>query len=187
MEGDSLSECASARSRQFQSTPSHGGRRSNAALITSSSVFQSTPSHGGRLGVRSLKFLRALFQSTPSHGGRRSGHSLLFSSTCFNPRPHMEGDPAPPLLGRLCPVSIHALTWRATADQHEQQGRHNVSIHALTWRATCGADISGHCRSSFNPRPHMEGDGSEWQDGLKPSVSIHALTWRATKLHCAER
>ena len=87
-----------------------------------------------RLQVCSAMFRR--FQSTPSRGGRPEG----------------DGYEKPCVL-----VSIHALTRRATAFEIAQGITAEVSIHALTRRATlCKAiEISN---SSFNPRPHAEGD-----------------------------
>ena len=55
-------------------------------------------------------------------------------------------------------VSIHALTWRATYPPKVPVMQMWVSIHALTWRATTLKLIVHAVTSSFNPRPHMEGD-----------------------------
>jgi len=102
-------------SQQFQSTPAHGGRRTQGQpfaclpavsihartrratplewLVYIILVFQSTPAHGGRPRVCLVVFNFTEFQSTPAHGGRQE--FLLVSDT-------------------LEPVSIHARTRRAT-------------------------------------------------------------------------
>ena len=165
----------------FQSTPSHGGRQQAALTKLFVSGFQSTPSHGGRPGYLSRNTAingfnprphmegdldskhRTLanyqFQSTPSHGGRqkmdtRTARDKLFQSTPSHGGRHRLKE----LICILMPVSIHALTWRATT----LMPRYSAMI-------------------CFNPRPHMEGDFIFISRILtETGVSIHALTWRAT-------
>ena len=103
--------------------------------------------------------LYRMFQSTPSHGGRLlpadasapdrivSIHALTWRATAVRSCRLKSGA-----------VSIHALTWRATIVPLLVLPLRCVSIHALTWRATTLFLYFALTRSSFNPRPHMEGD-----------------------------
>src|SRR5437763_1406956 len=77
----------------FQSTPPHGGRRTNATDVSKFCTFQSTPPRGGRLSPLSL---------------RSMGHS-------FNPRPRAGGDVALAIEHPGQVVSIHAPARGATA------------------------------------------------------------------------
>ena len=142
----------------FQSTPSRGGRLVCSCHWVIHGLFQSTPSRGGRHTLHSIYHVTSTFQSTPSRGGRPCRRTLRWSAVGFNPRPHAEGDSLVVNRAEIKPVSIHALTRRATDCDKQRRcfkmfqstpsrgGRHNlqpnplhtlkVSIHALTRRAT---------------------------------------------------
>ena len=147
---------------RFQSTPSHGGRRSAhrcgcgrrhgfnprprtegdtifSVISASGLEFQSTPSHGGRHGTEIKGGSIKTFQSTPSHGGRPPGRRSR----------HRQGS-----------VSIHALARRATYAVRKFEVTQEVSIHALARRATRLRGRRGLPLRCFNPRPRTEGDSS---------------------------
>ena len=135
-EGDNEKQCDNFKPKCFNPRPHAEGDKRQNRSESGFAVFQSTPSRGGRPGASIIFCTSRLFQSTPSRGGRPEG----------------DGYEKPCVL-----VSIHALTRRATAFEIAQGITAEVSIHALTRRATlCKAiEISN---SSFNPRPHAEGD-----------------------------
>ena len=114
MGGDPPRTRTSASRRWFQSTPLHGGRRTELEQIPHCHVFQSTPLHGGRplLGVTSV------------------------ASICFNPRPYMGGDAVSLSQYLRRGVSIHAPTWGAPFGSEHTTAGIVVSIHAPTWGAT---------------------------------------------------
>ncbi len=99
--------------------------------------FQSTHSRGVRpLDDDDLQ-PSLLFQSTHSRGVRLTEHD------CTEVYVH---------------ISIHALTWSATAIS-KSLGEHNsISIHALTWSATGTRRRGEQANCDFNPRTHVECD-----------------------------
>ena len=103
------------------------------------------------------------------------------STESFNPRPHMEGDQTDRVrLQYDNEVSIHALTWRATSNNCEwviyllfqstpshggrQQNKANFRIAQMFQSTPSHGGRRIHLGrlvnrlTSFNPRPHMEGD-----------------------------
>ena len=165
----------------FQSTPSRGGRR---ALFHNNSPLVRVSIHALTRRATILKKCAApisWFQSTPSRGGRQKSIGFMYHILGFNPRPHAEGDRTNHGTGKgALLVSIHALTRRATKLLIVVRPAVMVSIHALTRRATCTTYKGSVCSSSFNPRPHAEGDQLPHGSLLQSFVSIHALTRRAT-------
>ncbi len=123
--------------RRFQSTPSRGGRHivtgrtKEVNEISIHALTRRATQHGGTAAVQ------CGFQSTPSRGGRLYIYVSIFPREDFNPRPHEEGDQTLlPVKGSHLPISIHALTRRATTLYCRQSHTFGISIHALTRRAT---------------------------------------------------
>ena len=100
---------------RFQSTHSHGVRRSIASGVIGGLMFQSTHSHG----VRHIE--GSIYRNT----SRVSIHALTWSATLIQR-----------YIKNYLVVSIHALTWSATLPCYVRECIPGVSIHALTWSAT---------------------------------------------------
>ena len=207
-EGDAVCfECGEPTSKS-QSTPSRGGRRYRGACLLYTKTSQSTPSRGGRrlhrrhqdapasVSIHALTRratgrrdhqVRAAerSQSTPSRGGRLNDPDKLRKQLESQSTPSRGGRRSGvPVSGVREPVSIHALTRRATRPRSAEspwwkrrlnprphaegdeplrgsaQAQQRVSIHALTRRATSSVGRWSPVPRCLNPRPHAEGDTS---------------------------
>ena len=145
-------------SRVFQSTHSHGVRRSVDNSTLKLNKFQSTHSHGVRLTIRCTFSSNPKFQSTHSHGVRLQIAISALRFTCFNPRTHMECDATTycyrPDVCRFNPrthmecdnvLALMIPIKSSFQSTHSHGVRH---IHRLD-------NIFANC---FNPRTHMECD-----------------------------
>ena len=138
--------------------------------------FQFTPSRGGRLRRRRQPASRFQFQFTPSRGGRHSEFERSLSHGSFNSRPRAEGDGnGAEAVVPLENVSIHALARRATKQVFSAEDLSEVSIHALARRATAErTSVSAAERFQFTPsrggrRNHAEFLGIMSQFQFTPS------------------
>ena len=85
--------------RQFQSTPSRGGRHEQQKGFRSLDKFQSTPSRGGRRPCEwQFWRLKQISIHALTRRATKAGHHDNQHRENFNPRPHEEGD------SLCCPV-----------------------------------------------------------------------------------
>ena len=169
-----------AKTKGFQSTPPHGGRRCRSRQRILRLMFQSTPPHGGRPNHLTTMFSALSFNPRPRMGGDWPEGLRRAWRRRFNPRPRMGGDTPKLKSGKELYVSIHAPAWGATP--------HVVVIvvsgqfqstppHGGRQQQGSGGKGAGY---GFNPRPRMGGDGRRHRGERGGDVSIHAPAWGAT-------
>ena len=141
--------------------------------------FNPRPHMAGDYSVTTVQGTLRCFNPRPHMAGDRPLQRVQAGEASFNPRPHMAGDPADTEPRRMGDVSIHARTWRATAEllPRIDESRFNPRPHMAGDSDSSPAGSRG---NRFNPRPHMAGDHSDTRLRGSAGVSIHARTWRAT-------
>ena len=115
--------------------------------------FNPRPHMEGDSRVNQRNPLNLGFQSTPSHGGR---HDAVF------------------LAYQFVVVSIHALTWRATNFSWNFDWSRSMFQSTPSHGGRPRVATSSISSTSFNPRPHMEGDSDA--DWGTPRVSLFQST-----------
>ena len=157
-EGDLRGSVAFGIGREFQSTPSRGGRPCRRLLLRVAAEISIHALTRRATICATVSQSARLFQSTPSRGGRPFSISRSPSlSHNFNPRPHEEGDRDNKGEQPQTQISIHALTRRATLGNLEALHTRQISIHALTRRATTIARQRSGRQGQFQSTPSRGG------------------------------
>ena len=190
--------------RWFQSTPAHGGRRSNRiaqqhhgrvsihARTRRATCIRCGKLHNGTVSIHArtrrattstgMTCTNAKFQSTPAHGGRRNASTHPYFSGVFQSTPAHGGRRA--YVTIECYAEIEFQSTPAHGGRPERPckdvpGKH-VSIHARTRRATgAGRPKSTNHVVSIHARTRRA-TSPKCAEAYFPHVSIHARTRRAT-------
>ena len=190
------------RVSMFQFVPSRGGQPTACCCGVMERKFQFVPSRGGQRFRFPLPQDFHSFNSCPHAEGNAIQILLLNVFNGFNSCPHAEGNRLPSVPRVPEPVSIRALTRRATPPPSSVQisrdrfqfvpsrgGQQSSSPGAATspWFQFVPSRGGQHDirmevynRSSFNSCPHAEGNVIFKRSARAKIVSIRALTRRAT-------